>query len=418
MMSDIRFVLTRYRAGILAYSINIQSNRLETVNFYTDTSSDESSEKNNLQKNKAVSEVINIGDIFVAKVMNVVESIKAAFIDYQKGKHGYLPIDMLETPVLLNRSYDGRLKAGDELLVQLEKEAVRSKEPVFTANLSIAGKYCVITSGNRSKGVSKKCSKTIREQLLKSLPDNIEYGVVIRTNAGELITESSDNLELLFNECQLLSRQMDSLLNEGIHRTCYSKVWHSPPPYLTMLRDIKNITYSQILTDDEQLYEELSSFLKFSSPDMLERLKLYTDNGYPLNKLYSIETKLKELLGTKVWLKSGAYLVIEKTEAMYVIDVNSGKNISKKSNADYILAINLEAAKEIMYQIRIRNLTGMILIDFINMENAADKEKLLSELRRDAKQDIVKTTIVDMTALELVEITRQKNLKSLSEQFS
>ena len=412
MMSDIRFVLTRYQTGILAYSINTQSNRLETVRYYKNTS-----EKESLLSSKDDNNIINIGDIFVAKVMNIVGSIKAAFIDYQKGKHGYLPIDAISNPVLLNRSFDGRLKAGDEILVQLEKEAVRSKEPVFTSNLSIAGKYCVVTSGNRSKGVSKKCSKPVREQLLNAIPDDINYGVVIRTNAEELITGDSNSLALLDKECRFLSRQMDSLLNEGIHRTCYSRVWQSPPPYLTMLRDIRNITFSQIITDDNELYDELSAFLKFASPDMLEKLKLYTDNSYPLNKLYCIETKLKELLSTKVWLKSGAYLVIEKTEAMYVIDVNSGKNISKKSNADYILAINLEAAREIMYQLRLRNLTGMIIVDFINMEHAADKEKLLAQLRHDARQDMVKTTIVDMTALELVEITRQKNQKSLAEQL-
>ncbi|MBO5033824.1 MAG: ribonuclease E/G [Lachnospiraceae bacterium] len=412
MMSDIRFVLTRYQTGILAYSINTQSNRLETVRYYKNTS-----EKESLLSSKDDNNIINIGDIFVAKVMNIVGSIKATFIDYQKGKHGYLPIDAISNPVLLNRSFDGRLKAGDEILVQLEKEAVRSKEPVFTSNLSIAGKYCVVTSGNRSKGVSKKCSKPVREQLLNAIPDDINYGVVIRTNAEELITEDSNSLALLDKECRFLSKQMDSLLNEGIHRTCYSRVWQSPPPYLTMLRDIRNITFSQIITDDNELYDELSAFLKFASPDMLEKLKLYTDNSYPLNKLYCIETKLKELLSTKVWLKSGAYLVIEKTEAMYVIDVNSGKNISKKSNADYILAINLEAAKEIMYQLRLRNLTGMILVDFINMEHTADKEKLLAQLRHDARQDMVKTTIIDMTALELVEITRQKNQKSLAEQF-
>jgi ribonuclease G len=145
---------------------------------------------------------------------------------------------------------------------------------------------------------------------------------------------------------------------------------------------------------------------------------MYTDESYQLNKLYSIESKLEALLNKKVWLKSGAYLVIEKTEAMYVIDVNSGKNISKKANAEYIYSINAEAAKEIMYQLRLRNLTGMILVDFINMDNQEDKERLLEELRQYAKHDMIKTMVVDMTALDLVEITRQKNKKSLAEQIN
>lgn len=401
-MSDIRFVLTKYRDGILSYAVNTQSNRLESVNFYAG--------------NEAL-DAVNIGDIFVAKVMNVAGNIQAVFIDYQKGKHGYLPIDKTGLPILLNRDYDGKLKAGDELLVQLEKEAVRSKEPVFTSNLSIAGKYCVITSGNKCKGVSKKCAKTAREQLIKAIPDDIDYGIIVRTNAVELLSDEDSRVELLEQECRYLSRQMDALLNDGIHRTCYSRVWQSPAPYLTALRDVRNISYSRIVTDDADLHDALSAFLRTASPEMLDKLVLYTDSSYPLNKLYSIETKLKELLSPKVWLKSGAYLVIEKTEAMYVIDVNSGKSISKKSNAEYILAVNTEAAKEIMYQLRLRNLTGIILVDFINMENPDDKEELLQELRHLAKLDMIQTTVVDMTALHLVEITRQKNLKSLAEQL-
>lgn len=402
-MSDIRFVLTKYKRGILTYSINMQSNRLETIHFYDMADASDHSD---------------IGDIFVAKVMNVVGSINAAFIDYQKGKHGYLPICDIFAPMLLNREYDGRLKAGDELLVQLEKEAVRSKEPVFSSNLSLAGKYCVVTTGNKSKSISKKCPKSIRKELLEHIPENIEHGIVVRTNASELISESHNSLELLEKECQQLSEQMDILINDGIHRTCYSRVWQSPPSYLTALRDVRDRCYSQIVTDDENLYSELSSFLKLSSPEMLDLLTYYTDTSYPLTKLHSIETRLDELLGSKVWLKSGAYLVIEKTEAMYVIDVNSGKNISKKASAKYILTINLEAAHEIMYQLRLRNLTGIILVDFINMENTDDKEKLMCELKQAAKSDPIQTVVVDMTALDLVEITRQKNHKSLAEQLS
>jgi ribonuclease G len=181
---------------------------------------------------------------------------------------------------------------------------------------------------------------------------------------------------------------------------------------------MQNIDYSQIITDDIGLYNELLEFIRLTSPQMSDRIKMYTDESYQLNKLYSIESKLEALLNKKVWLKSGAYLVIEKTEAMYVIDVNSGKNISKKANAEYIYSINAEAAKEIMYQLRLRNLTGMILVDFINMDNQEDKEHLLEELRQYAKRDMIKTMVVDMTALDLVEITRQKNKKSLAEQIN
>jgi ribonuclease G len=341
-MADVRFVLTGYKDKIIAYSIDVGTGRLESVNIYD--SQDESS--------------VNIGDIFVAKVTNVLTNIKAAFIDYQKGSngysHGYLPFKANVEPILLNRAYDGRLKGGDELLVQLEKEAVRSKEPVFSYKLS--AKYM-----------------------------------------------SS-------------AEEMDKVVNYGIHRTCYSRVWRSPSPYLLDLKAAAKMGYCQILSDDEKLYNELSEYIKLSLPQLEPCLKFYNDKDYSLNKLYSIETKLMGLLSKKVWLKSGAYLVIEKTEAMYVIDVNSGKNLSKKANSDYVYSVNLEAAEEIMYQIRLRNLTGMILVDFINMEYDKDKEGLLDELSYLAGKDPIKTKVIDMTALDLVEITRQKNKRGLREQ--
>ena len=136
-----------------------------------------------------------------------------------------------------------------------------------------------------------------------------------------------------------------------------------------------------------------------------------------LPKLYGLNTKIQELLQPKVWLPSGSYLVIEQTEAMYVIDVNSGKNNTKKSNASYISSINMEAAREIMRQIKLRNLSGIILIDFINMEEEAMQEQLMQELKKLARMDRIPTTIVDMTALGLVEITRKKTKRSLKAQL-
>ena len=149
-MSDMRYVLTEYKNGVLAFTWDTKTNKMEGVNF--------------LSHNKNLDSA-RIGDVFVAKVVNVAKQINAAFIDYAPNKKGYLPIVSDYRPVITNRKYDGRILAGDEILVQLEKEAVRTKEPVFTMNLSIAGKYCVISNANTYKGVSKKCTKTEREQL-------------------------------------------------------------------------------------------------------------------------------------------------------------------------------------------------------------------------------------------------------------
>lgn len=390
-----KLILTRHEDGVL--SLILKNNRIQEISYYR--------EDNNG----------NIGDIYVAKVMNVIPNIHAAFIDYQAGTRGYLPISEKYKPVLLNRSYDGRILAGDEILVQMEKEAIRTKEPVFTMNLSFSGRYCVVTNANTTKSVSNKLNKQDKELLKAYIPTDMEYGMVVRTNAKELLNKK--DLSALTTECSHLTMQMDRLLTEGVHRTCYSKVYHATPSYLIELRDNRVLEYDQIITDDAALYEELYSFLHSYMHEKEALLSLYTDDSLSLHKLYSLETKIQELLQPKVWMSSGAYLIIEQTEAMYVIDVNSGKNNAKKTTDSYILSINLEAAREIMRQIRLRNLSGIIIIDFINMENASMQQQLMHELTALAKLDRIQTTIVDMTPLGLVEITRKKTKKSLKAQF-
>lgn len=390
-----KLVLTSYENGVL--SLILRNNRIQEISYSKEDTNG------------------NIGDIYVAKVMNVVPSIHAAFIDYQVGKRGYLPLSDKYKPVLLNRSYDGRILAGDEILVQMEKEAIRTKEPVFTMNLSLSGRYCVVTNANTTKSVSNKLSKHDKEQLRTYIPTDTAYGIVVRTNAKELLNKN--DLSTLTEECNYLTSQMDTLLTEGIHRTCYSKIYQATPSYLMELRDNRSWEYDQIVTDDTALYNELRSFLHSYMPEKEALLSFYSDESLSLHKLYSLETKIQELLQPKVWMNSGAYLIIEQTEAMYVIDVNSGKNNTKKAADSYVLSINLEAAKEIMRQIRLRNLSGIIIIDFINMEDMSMQEQLMQELTALAKLDRIQTTVVDMTPLGLVEITRKKTKKSLKAQF-
>lgn len=390
-----KLILTKYQNGIL--SLILKDNRIQEISYSPDDDNGK------------------IGDIYVAKILNVAKNINAAFLDYQKGKRGYLPISAKYTPILLNRTYDGRVLAGDEILVQLEKEPIREKEPVFTMNLSLSGKYSVVTNANTTKSVSSKLSKQDKETLKQAIPSDTEYGIVVRTNAKELLAEN--DLSALESECKILISQMDRLLQEGIHRTCYSRVYEAPAAYLTELRDNTSWEYEQIVTDDIGLYRELETFLASYIPQKRELLSLYNDESVSLHKLYGLNTKLQELLQTKVWMNSGAYLVIEQTEAMYVIDVNSGKNNTKKSTDSYILSINMEAATEIMRQIRLRNLSGIIMIDFINMEEESMKEQLMQELKKLARLDRIQTTIVDFTALGLVEITRKKTKRSLKAQL-
>ena len=397
-MSDNRLVITKYKQGVLSFLM--QNNRMQSVSFYKEHKEGD------------------IGNIYVAKVINTVPNINAAFIYYQPNMRGYLPLNTHYTPILLNRTYDGRILAGDEIIVQMEKEAIRTKDAVFTANLSLSGKYCVVTNANNKKSVSNKISKNYKNALQQTIPENTDLGLIVRTNAQQLIESDPDYCNILQKEYKMLLSQMKTLISEGIHRTCYSLLYKAPDAYLTDIRDAYFDKYDSIITDEQYIYDQLVSFLSSYSSEMTSMLTLYTDSSYSLKKLYSIDTKMQELLVPKVWLKSGAYLVIEQTEAMYVIDVNSGKNNASKSNAEYIFNIYIVAAHEIIRLISLRNLSGIIMVDFINMEDPDKNEQLLNELRKLAKQDRILTTIVDMTPLGLIEITRKKTKKALKEQIN
>ena len=169
------------------------------------------------------------------------------------------------------------------------------------------------------------------------------------------------------------------------------------------------------MTDDTGLYQELTAYLRIWQPEDLDRLVFYEDHLLPMEKLYALERRLSEALQERVWLPCGGYLIIQPTEALTVIDVNTGKFEGGKKKEAAILKVNKEAAVEIAHQIRLRNLSGIILIDFINMEDSASNQVLLSLLNTKLREDPIPTTLIDMTKLQLVEITRLKKEKPLSE---
>jgi len=189
----------------------------------------------------------------------------------------------------------------------------------------------------------------------------------------------------------------------------------SPKEYLLELRNVYSENLSEIIVEDEELFNEMKVFLEKYQPEDLVKLRIYKDSLLPLHKLYNIEKCIAQAIKEQVWLKSGAYLVIQPTEALTVIDVNTGKFVSKKKDEESVLKVNIEAALEAARQIRLRNLSGIILIDFINMDNDEYMQKLLLILNKELSKDSVTTTLVDVTKLQLVEITRKKVRKPLHE---
>jgi ribonuclease G len=242
---------------------------------------------------------------------------------------------------------------------------------------------------------------------------NSEYGFIVRTNAASI----EDNV--LKEEAEALIGVYKDTLSHAMYKTPFTCVFKTLPGYLCDIRDSLSEAITEIITDNKDLYDEIASYLGSYQKEDLVKLKFYEDNLLTLSNLYSVNLKLENALKKKVWLKSGGNLVIEPTEALTVVDVNTGKAIyGKRKVQDTFLKLNLEAAEEIAKQIRLRNLSGIIVVDFIDMEEKGAKEELMRFFEEQLRKDPVKTVLVDMTALNLVEVTRKKVRKPLYEQIS
>ncbi|SHO45774.1 ribonuclease E/G [Anaerocolumna xylanovorans] len=357
----------------------------------------------------------SLGNIYVGKVKNIVANIAAAFIEYEKGKMCYLSLEEVRSPIFLNSKKNEKLVVGDEILVQIAKADVKTKAPVAATGLNFTGKYLVLTHGNNMIGISGKIVNEEERRRLKNLMEaykNADYGFIVRTNAAN--AEDS----VLKEEAEALVSVYSETLNHARHKTPFSMVYRTLPGYLCDIRDGLSEAIAEIITDDRALYEEIAAYLGRYQKEDMDKLKFYEDNLLSLSKLYGINLKLENALKKKVWLKSGGTIIIEPTEALTVIDVNTGKAIyGKRKVQETFFKINLEAAEEIAMQIRLRNLSGIIIIDFIDMEDRGAREELMRFFEERLRKDPIKTVLVDMTALNLVEVTRKKVRKPLYEQI-
>lgn len=354
-----------------------------------------------------------LGNIYIGRVVNIVENLQAAFIEIRKGFACFYSMQELQNPVFIKKNGKKPLCIGDELLVEVVKERIKTKPPMVSTNLNFPGKYLVLTNGNRELGVSRKLPREVRERLKKLIQPHFteEYGIVIRTNA-----QTAGEEEILA-ELEVLKKSREELMQSAQHRTAFSLLRRSDPYYIRYIQGLQFSQVERITTDDPEVYENLSAYLEQRDEPELPKLERYEDSMVSLSTLYSLKHELDRVLEKKVWLPSGGYLVIEPTEALTVIDVNSGKNIKKKQKEEMILSINTEAAVEIARQLVLRNISGIIVIDFIDMEQKDHQEKLLHVLRTEIKKDKIPTTLVDITRLGLVELTRKRVQKSLKEQL-
>lgn len=360
---------------------------------------------------EAVSKSSILGNIYIGRVENIATNIQAAFVNIAKGVSCFLPLEEAKNAVFTKKNGKKDLCIGDELLVEVTREKQKNKPASVSANLNFSGKYLILTTGNHLLGISKKLHATERERLQALLKDQITdtFGIVVRTAAKD----ASD--EEILKELEMLTKQCHACLQGAMHRTAFTRLREAPPFYLQFLKN-RNLTEVQkITTDIPSVHEVLLQHLQDTKE--AEKLHLYTDTQVSLFALYSLTHELERALHRQVWLPSGAYLVIDPTEALTVIDVNSGKNIKKKSREELVFSVNVEAAHEIARQLILRNISGICIIDFIDMKEKKHREELMHILRMDLKKDKVPATLVDITRLGLVELTRKKVQKSLKEQL-
>lgn len=384
-----------------------------------------------------------IGAIYIGKVKNISQNINAAFVEIADSEICFLPLKDATAPFLLNRSFDGRILAGDEILVQIVRDAQKTKQASVTARISLSNDYFALELGFDRILYSSRLDKAKRTHIANLLQDcgieekatylnqnalrnreehkttneafsgNINVppiGIIVRTKAGEF-TDASE----LSSKFHALSDIFIDLLHKALYRKCFSLLKEAPEPFEYVFNHlIYTNEYNEIVTDNPETYSKLIKYTREHMPD--KKVRLYTDNTLSLQNLYSIPTKMEMALNERVWLKSGGYLVVQPTEALTVIDVNSGKYEARKGFEETALKINLEAAEEIALQLRLRNLSGIIIVDFINMKEDDSREKLLAFLKSAVIKDRLQTEVVDMTPLGLVELTRKKESKPLYEQ--
>lgn len=352
-----------------------------------------------------------LGNIYVGQVQRVIPNINSAFVLIKDGITCYYSLKEEDTAIYAQAYSHYKIAPGDQILVQVSREAMKGKVPSVTTRLNFTGTYLVLTTDGSQLSFSSKLvsyDKNWLRELLSPVVDGT-FGVIVRTNA------KNGKPKQILKEFQELKEKMDQVLRYGKSRTCFSLLYEAEPFYEKVLRNTYTEGLTEIITDIPALHQKLKSLDQVQRISGSCQLRLYEDSLLPLPKLYRIESVIRQAEQEKVWLKSGGFLVIQQTEAFVSIDVNSGKYVGKKKAEETYRKINLEAAREIACQLRLRNLSGSILIDFISMDNPAHEDELFHVLQKYLKKDPIRAVAIDFTKLKIVEATRKKVRRPLIE---
>ena len=378
-----------------------------------------------------------VGDIYKGVVSAVLPGMQAAFIDVGQEKSAFLHVsDMVDSPEFLSmfdedadeepdhpaRGRNGRfqtpiqdmLKKSQEILVQVTKEPIGTKGPRVTSEISLAGRFVVLVPNGEKIGVSRKITGWDEKRRLKDLMRAVKpggYGVIIRTVAqGRGEKELQKDLKGLVRLWQRIQK--------SAHKTAAPAPVHKEMGMTSsLIRDLFNDDVDRVVVDSKYEYKESMVYLKSVSPHLRERVDLYKDK-MPIFDAFGIENEIEKCYDRKVWLKGGGNIVIDHAEAMVVIDVNSAKNVGRDNEEDKALRVNLEAAKEVARQIRLRDLGGIIVVDFIDMAIARNRRRVEEEFQSALRRDRSKTHVSQLSEFGLIQMTRQRVRPSLFFTFS
>lgn len=353
-----------------------------------------------------------VGNLYAGRVANVMPNLQAAFVDIGTGKNGYYYYGNARAVSDAGKN-EARPKVGDTLLLQVEKDAVGSKGAVLTEKISFPGKFMVLLPMEAGEiGISRKITDSTERNRIRGLLQELlpaDCGAIVRTNGAG---KSREDFE---KECGLLLAKWRQL-EQGQYRKPPALLLQENHPVKRAARDFYSADVAEYVVNDETAYRELWGTGDFGGEGQ-PALKLHRD-AIPLLESYYLERQAEKALDTHVWLKSGGFLVIEETEACVVIDVNTGKAAGRGDLQKTILRTNLEAAEEAAKQMRLRNLSGIIIIDFIDMVDQDAQKEVTRRLEAAVKKDRIKTMVVGMTELGLMQVTRKKTRPSLKRQMT
>jgi ribonuclease G len=367
-----------------------------------------------------------VGNIYKGKVDNVLPGLEAAFVDIGLDKNGFLHVDEIVIPGVevarrgragsKGKSIGELLKPGQEVVVQVVKDPLKTKGARLSMDLTIAGRYMVFSPTGEGIGVSKRLDDKERERLRKEVRglDLHGGGAIVRTAAHGATRADFER------EIQYLLKLNEVLEKRVAETTAPAMVFQEADLSVRVVRDIFSADFEKAIVDDEQQHHRLVSFFSRTAPELVERVELWQESK-PLFEAWDVEKVIDGLMSKRVDLPSGGYLLIDYAEALTVIDVNSGSFVGRGKQArleDTITRTNLEAADEVVQQLRLRDIGGIIVIDFIDMARARNRDAVLKTLRKALDEDRTKTFTAEISKLGLVEMTRQNVTEGVREIMS